>query len=418
MIKFKTKALPPLPPHIECVSTSYNNIKLKWNHLLNNNNNNNNNINTNTETNLISSVSLNTKQALNDYQIVYNLEMMNASNKVDDKQFKTVYSGPLNMFKVNKLQESTDYLFRINASNETGQGKFSDTYRFTTTKSPPLILKGPTISELTSYSCLVEWLPAKFPDQQQQQSSTNECLDSLEYCLQLQSVKKDADYKEIYKGESCSYRIKNLEPNMDYNVRICAIRVCHQDSNRICSPFSSHTNFTTIKINQNKINNPKKSQSDISLISSSDNKETSNLTKLSRFILPSFYLNLNTSKTSNVKTNQVAFTSQNSQKMQTNLNNNNNINNKKSNTANATNTVSPSITTTNNTATNTTYRKMSDSNISNNSMSLHEKITNRQITDQQWAFLFIIILVIIAFLIAYVANSFFTSYYDLSSSEL
>jgi hypothetical protein len=137
MIKIKTKALPPSPPQLECVSTSYNNIKLKWNHIGQSSINN-------TETYFVSNTnSLNSKLALNDYQIVYNLEIMNSSlsSKQDDASFSSVYNGPSNSFKVNKLQESTNYLFRISASNETGQGKFSDIYKFTTTKSPPVILK-------------------------------------------------------------------------------------------------------------------------------------------------------------------------------------------------------------------------------------------------------------------------------------
>ena len=140
MIKIKTKALPPSSPQLECVSTSYNNIKLKWNHIAQSNTNN-------SETYFVSNTNLiNSKLALNDYQIVYNLEMMNSSSsssttKQNDSTFCSVYNGPANAFKVNKLQESTNYLFRISASNETGQGKFSDVYKFTTTKSPPVIMK-------------------------------------------------------------------------------------------------------------------------------------------------------------------------------------------------------------------------------------------------------------------------------------
>ena len=92
--------------------------------------------------------SLNSKLALNDYQIVYNLEMMmSAANKQDDLTFTSVFNGTTNAFKVNKLQESTTYLFRISASNETGQGKFSDVFKFTTTKSPPVILRSNFLQE-------------------------------------------------------------------------------------------------------------------------------------------------------------------------------------------------------------------------------------------------------------------------------
>lgn len=132
MIKIKTKALPPVPPHIECISTSYNSIKLKWNQISGNSNSESSFVSNSASNSLSTS-----KLALSDYQIVYNLEMM----KLEDLAFFSVYNGPANFFKVNKLQESTNYLFRISASNETGQGKFSEIYKFTTIKSPPVILK-------------------------------------------------------------------------------------------------------------------------------------------------------------------------------------------------------------------------------------------------------------------------------------
>lgn len=123
MIKLRTKALAPAAPQLECVSTSYNNIKLKWHG----------------EPYTDSSLSSNAKLALNDYQIVYNLEMM--ADKVAGEKFTCVYKGPLNYFKANKLKESSKYLFRISALNETGQGKWSDIHKFKTTKSPPVITK-------------------------------------------------------------------------------------------------------------------------------------------------------------------------------------------------------------------------------------------------------------------------------------
>jgi uncharacterized integral membrane protein len=57
-------------------------------------------------------------------------------------------------------------------------------------------------------------------------------------------------------------------------------------------------------------------------------------------------------------------------------------------------------------------RKNSEPNLTSN---LQDTISNRNITDQQWAILIIIILLIIAVFIACAANFFFNSYYDLSS---
>lgn len=231
--KLRTKALAPLPPHMECVSTSYNSIKLKWFtgalSMSSSGSFNDGNLTAAgfanslavSSTAVSSSLSSSKSNALsNDYQIVYNLEMMlehlpsSASNKLnrkkkinqvdsttttvntaadrcetneqtqngqtaaDEKQasddderadaneqlerdhqhehenedeyedenefrsFTLVYKGPLNAFKVTKLRESSVYLFRISATNEAGQGKWSDVYKFSTTKSPPIVNKG------------------------------------------------------------------------------------------------------------------------------------------------------------------------------------------------------------------------------------------------------------------------------------
>ena len=127
IVKVKTKALAPAPPNLDCVSASYNSIKLKWNAAL---------FPVQFDTNTAA------KSALNDSQLIYNLEMMKQADESDTKMFNSVYKGTANYFKVNKLQESTNYLFRISCLNETGQGKWSDIYKFKTTKSPPVITKG------------------------------------------------------------------------------------------------------------------------------------------------------------------------------------------------------------------------------------------------------------------------------------
>jgi hypothetical protein len=50
------------------------------------------------------------------------------------------------MHKVSKLNESTDYHFRIFASNDAGDGHLSDIYSYRTTKAPPAAMKGLTVS--------------------------------------------------------------------------------------------------------------------------------------------------------------------------------------------------------------------------------------------------------------------------------
>lgn len=52
-----------------------------------------------------------------------------------------MFNGATTSHKVGKLQERTEYQFRIQASNEAGPGSFSDTVSFVTTAQPPNTVK-------------------------------------------------------------------------------------------------------------------------------------------------------------------------------------------------------------------------------------------------------------------------------------
>lgn len=54
----------------------------------------------------------------------------------------TIYRGPSHTYKVQRLTESSGYSFRIQAISDAGEGPFSDTHTFCTTKSVPPALKG------------------------------------------------------------------------------------------------------------------------------------------------------------------------------------------------------------------------------------------------------------------------------------
>lgn len=54
----------------------------------------------------------------------------------------SLYKGPCHTHKVQRLNESTSYTFRIQAFNEAGEGPFSNVYTFTTPRSPPAPVKG------------------------------------------------------------------------------------------------------------------------------------------------------------------------------------------------------------------------------------------------------------------------------------
>lgn len=106
-IKVVTRALPPSPPKIECLSIGPNNLKLKWG------------------------------EGRNPDLVQYCLEMLR-----DNGSFHPVYQNTGHTHKVSKLAELTQYEFRIFASNEAGDGPYSAIYRFQTSKAPPPAVKG------------------------------------------------------------------------------------------------------------------------------------------------------------------------------------------------------------------------------------------------------------------------------------
>lgn len=66
-------------------------------------------------------------------------------------RFISLYKGPCHTHKVQRLNESTSYSFRIQAFNEAGEGPFSSVYTFTTPRSPPAPLKGKAFGCLTFF---------------------------------------------------------------------------------------------------------------------------------------------------------------------------------------------------------------------------------------------------------------------------
>ena len=289
-----------------------------------------------------------------------------ADKSINLNLFTSVYEGPSNLFKVTKLQESSVYLFRVCATNETGQGEWSDICKVTTAKSPPIINKAPNIHELTSNSCQIEWTPAKF------YSSSNNAVqealsETLEYILQVQKSpnEKNSEYKEVYRGDSCSFKLKDLSANTEYHTRVCSVRVL-SDLQRIYSPASPHTTFTTLK-NPKNANNAKHTDSNnitSNHYHSSDSENNHNKNNssshraeshlLSRFMWPSFYMKLNGD--SSVSSSKKA--------------------------------------------------------VSSSSLSSSRADTNERISDKQWALLLIFVLVIIAFFTAFTFNTVYTSFND------
>ncbi|XP_043556337.1 fibronectin type-III domain-containing protein 3A isoform X3 [Chiloscyllium plagiosum] len=197
-IKAKTKPLPPEPPRLECVAFSYQTLKLKWGE--------------------------GTAKVLASDAIQYVLQMEDKNGR-----YSTICKGPCHTHKVQRLNESTCYRFKIQACNEAGEGSFSDVYTFTTAKSPPSPVKAPRLKQLKENVCDLTWepLPAMKGD-------------PIVYNVQVM-IGKDSEFKQIYKGPETTFQVSNLQLNCEYRFRVCAIRQCQdtQGFHDLMGPYSA-----------------------------------------------------------------------------------------------------------------------------------------------------------------------------------
>uniref|UniRef100_A0A6Q2ZNY7 Fibronectin type-III domain-containing protein n=1 Tax=Esox lucius TaxID=8010 RepID=A0A6Q2ZNY7_ESOLU len=154
------------------------------------------------------------------YQVHTHIQLQN------QPRFVCLYRGPCHTHKVQRLSESTSYMFRVQAFNEAGQGLFSPAYTFTTPRSPPAPLKAPKVERVEDMPsvCEVSWellLPMKG--------------DPIIYTLQ--SMMGNSEYKQVYKGPASSCQVPGLQPNSEYRFRVCAVRQC-QDAPELSGPYS------------------------------------------------------------------------------------------------------------------------------------------------------------------------------------
>uniref|UniRef100_A0A8C0GLE6 Fibronectin type-III domain-containing protein n=1 Tax=Chelonoidis abingdonii TaxID=106734 RepID=A0A8C0GLE6_CHEAB len=203
-IKAKTKPLPPDPPHLECVVFSYQSLKLKWGE--------------------------GPSRALITNPTQFNLQM-------EDKfgRFVTVYSGPCHTYKVQRLNESTTYYFKIQAYIDAGEGEFSEVYAFTTIRSPPVSLKAPKVNQVGENICEITWEPLQSMK-----------IDSIVYILQLASGR---EVDQVYKGSETSFHFTNFQTNCEYRFRVCAGRQYHDSTGlqELYGPYSPSTVFSSQK---------------------------------------------------------------------------------------------------------------------------------------------------------------------------
>ncbi|XP_034166376.2 fibronectin type-III domain-containing protein 3a isoform X2 [Pangasianodon hypophthalmus] len=200
--KLKTKPLPPLPPRLECTAFSHQTLRLKWGDGP-------------------------AKNSPTD-SLQYQLQMEDKNGR-----FISLYKGPCHTHKVQRLNESTSYSFRIQAFNEAGEGPFSSVYTFTTPRSPPPPLKAPRVERLEE-SCEISW-----------ESLPPMKGDPIIYCLQC--MQGNSDFKQMYKGSDTLFRLPSLSSSSEYRFRVCAIRQC-QDAPEIMGPYSSSVTLLPLRI--------------------------------------------------------------------------------------------------------------------------------------------------------------------------
>uniref|UniRef100_A0AAQ5XAG6 Fibronectin type-III domain-containing protein 3A n=1 Tax=Amphiprion ocellaris TaxID=80972 RepID=A0AAQ5XAG6_AMPOC len=193
--KLKTKPLPPQPPRLECTAFSHQTLRLKWGD--------------------------GPAKAVTSDALQYQLQMGDKSGR-----FISLYKGPCHTHKVQRLNESTSYTFRIQAFNEAGEGPFSNVYTFTTPRSPPAPVKAPKVERVDDNSCEVTWeaLPPMKGDP---------------VIYTLQCMMGNSEFKQVlaYKGAATSFHVQNLQSSSDYRFRVCAIRQC-QDAPELSGPYS------------------------------------------------------------------------------------------------------------------------------------------------------------------------------------
>uniref|UniRef100_A0A672FXZ2 Fibronectin type III domain containing 3Ba n=1 Tax=Salarias fasciatus TaxID=181472 RepID=A0A672FXZ2_SALFA len=198
----RTRPLPPAPPPLECSAAGPQSLKLKWGE------------------------NASHTRALLAEDMVYTLQMEDKNHR-----FVTIYRGPSHTYKVQRLIESSSYSFRIQAISDAGEGPFSDTHTFCTTKSVPPALKAPRVHQLEGNMCEVTW--ETIPPMRG---------DPVSYVLQV-LVGRESEYKQVFKGEEGSFQIPGLQGNTDYRFRVGACRRCQDSCQELCGPLSPSSLF-------------------------------------------------------------------------------------------------------------------------------------------------------------------------------
>lgn len=105
-VRISTHSLPPSPPTLRCDQVNPTSLKLRWG------------------------------DSKSQEATEYCLEQWK------NNTFIPVYKGAMLSHKINRLQETTQYSFRINACNKAGDGPYSPVFKCSTSKAPPPAVKG------------------------------------------------------------------------------------------------------------------------------------------------------------------------------------------------------------------------------------------------------------------------------------